>query len=42
MMVRLLSKPHVSTLQTSRRSTGTTVPKAEGVQSYEPAGSMPV
>jgi hypothetical protein len=42
MTVRLLSNPHVSTLQTARRSAGTPVPKAERVQSDEPAGLVPV
>ena len=42
MTVRLLSNPHVSTLLTSRRNKGTSVPKAEGVQSDEPAGALPV
>ncbi|GAA5230953.1 hypothetical protein GCM10025794_35470 [Massilia kyonggiensis] len=42
-MVRLLSNPHVSMLQTALRSTGRLrFPKAEGVQSDEPAGVMPV
>jgi hypothetical protein len=42
MTVRLLSNPHVPMSQTARRVKGTSVPKAEGVQSNEPAGSMPV